>query len=123
MDQPTFRFCPTCGGSLDTRLLKAGDPQRLVAQGPPLGMSDEAPGAGDAPWKSGEDLLVLFTDGIVDARNAAGDRLGEEKVLRSIGRSRSKEPDAILRSVFEMLRKHTGGAPSADDLTLLVMRG
>jgi len=101
----------------------SGDPQRLVAQGPPLGMSDEAPGAGDAPWKSGEDLLVLFTDGIVDARNAAGDRLGEEKVLRSIGRSRSKEPDAILRSVFEMLRKHTGGAPSADDLTLLVMRG
>jgi 8-oxo-dGTP diphosphatase len=30
MDQPTYRFCPTCGGSLDTRLLKAGDPHRLV---------------------------------------------------------------------------------------------
>ena len=100
----------------------SGDPRRLVAQGPPLGMSDDAPGSGDAPWKAGEDLLVLFTDGIVDARNGAGDRLGEEKVLRVIGRARSKEPDAILRRVFDMLGEHTGGAPSADDLTLLVMR-
>jgi ADP-ribose pyrophosphatase YjhB (NUDIX family) len=30
MDHPTYRFCPTCGGSLDTRLLKPGDPHRLV---------------------------------------------------------------------------------------------
>jgi len=75
------------------------------------------------PWHFTEDLLVLFTDGIVDARNSAGDRLGEEKVLRVIGRARSKEPDAILRRVFDMLGEHTGGAPSADDLTLLLMRG
>jgi len=26
----TFRFCPSCGGSLDSRSLKAGDPVRLV---------------------------------------------------------------------------------------------
>jgi ADP-ribose pyrophosphatase YjhB (NUDIX family) len=25
-----FRFCPVCGGELETRLLKAGDPERLV---------------------------------------------------------------------------------------------
>ena len=25
-----FRFCPACGGSLEPRLLKAGDPKRLV---------------------------------------------------------------------------------------------
>ena len=26
----TYRYCPTCGGALESRLLKAGDPQRLV---------------------------------------------------------------------------------------------
>ncbi len=26
----TFRFCPACGGSLDSRSLKTGDPDRLV---------------------------------------------------------------------------------------------
>jgi 8-oxo-dGTP diphosphatase len=29
-EQPAFRFCPTCGGRLDPRQLKAGEPSRLV---------------------------------------------------------------------------------------------
>ncbi len=28
----TFRFCPTCGGRLSSRLLKEGDPDRLVCE-------------------------------------------------------------------------------------------
>ncbi len=30
LDHSGFRFCPACGGTLESRLLKAGDPQRLV---------------------------------------------------------------------------------------------
>ena len=30
MDHPAYRFCPACGGALESRLLKAGDPERLV---------------------------------------------------------------------------------------------
>jgi ADP-ribose pyrophosphatase YjhB (NUDIX family) len=32
MNEPPFRFCPVCGGHLDERQLKAGDPARLVCQ-------------------------------------------------------------------------------------------
>jgi 8-oxo-dGTP diphosphatase len=28
--EPAFRFCPVCGGPLEVRLLKAGEPERLV---------------------------------------------------------------------------------------------
>jgi 8-oxo-dGTP diphosphatase len=28
--EPAYRFCPTCGGPLEARQLKAGDPSRLV---------------------------------------------------------------------------------------------
>src|SRR5437867_5624598 len=28
--EPAFRFCPACGGPLEARQLKAGDPSRLV---------------------------------------------------------------------------------------------
>lgn len=100
----------------------SGNPRRLAAHGPPLGMTDEAPGANAEPWKKGEDLLVLFTDGIIDVVNVAGERLGEQKVLDVISESRALHPDEILRRVFEMLGDYTGGAPSADDLTLLVLR-
>lgn len=30
MTEPPYRYCPTCGGALEQRLLKAGDPARLV---------------------------------------------------------------------------------------------
>lgn len=99
-----------------------GEPRRLLAQGPPLGMTDAPPEAGAEPWQKGEDLLVLFTDGIIDARDPAGDRLGEEKVLAVISENRAKQPEEILSTVFEMLEDYTGGTASADDLTLVLLR-
>jgi ADP-ribose pyrophosphatase YjhB (NUDIX family) len=30
MHTPEFRFCPVCGGRLEARILKAGEPERLV---------------------------------------------------------------------------------------------
>jgi sigma-B regulation protein RsbU (phosphoserine phosphatase) len=99
-----------------------GKPRRLEAHGPPLGMSEEVPGAAAEQWKKGEDLLVLFTDGVSDARSPTGERLGEAKVLDVITRNRSKPPDEILQLVFAMLNEHTGGAPSDDDLTVLLLR-
>jgi len=99
-----------------------GAPRRLQAHGPPLGMSDEPPGVATETWKKGEDLLVLFTDGIIDVRSPTGDRLGEAKVLEVVSANRLQQPDEILRHVFEMLDDHTAGAPSDDDLTLLVLR-
>ena len=32
MHEPSFRFCPVCGGELDSRLLKATEPERLVCR-------------------------------------------------------------------------------------------
>ncbi|MDO8502251.1 MAG: SpoIIE family protein phosphatase [Gemmatimonadaceae bacterium] len=99
-----------------------GAVRRLAADGPPLGLSDEAPGAQSVPWQKGKDLLVLFTDGIVDSRNAAGARLGESAVLDVILGNRSKAPGEIVAAVFDLLHRHSGDVPSPDDLTLLVLR-
>ena len=29
-DAPAYQFCPCCGATLDSRILKAGEPPRLV---------------------------------------------------------------------------------------------
>lgn len=101
---------------------KNGTARRLNADSPPLGLSDQVPGAESMPWRKGEDILVLFTDGIVDSRNAAGDRIGEQPVLDVIVGNRAMSPSAIVDSVFALLSAHSGDAPSPDDLTLLVLR-
>lgn len=100
----------------------SGELERLPALDPPLGMVDSAPGGVTRPWARGEDLLLLFTDGVSDARNRTGGRLGEEAVLDIVQRHRGETPATILERIFQTLAQHTGDAPLRDDLTVVVLR-
>lgn len=99
-----------------------GSFERLPASDPPLGMADGRPATHCRKWTRHADLLVLFTDGITDARNGAGVRLGEERVLETIVKHRKRPPREILQQVFDVLDEHTAGAPRRDDLTLVVLK-
>jgi phosphoserine phosphatase RsbU/P len=99
-----------------------GSFERLAATDPPLGMGESRPATVRRPWDSKGDLLVLFTDGISDARNRAGDRLGEARILETIKKHRARDPQEILEKIFEMLGKHVGRTPLRDDLTLVLLK-
>ena len=98
------------------------EPERLGAIDPPLGMSDDAPSSRTVAWTAGVDLLVLFTDGITDALNEAGQPMGERRVLDTIKRHAAESPAEIVERVFDALREHAGDIPPRDDLTLVVLR-
>jgi sigma-B regulation protein RsbU (phosphoserine phosphatase) len=100
-----------------------GDFVRLAASNPPIGMDDRQPATVSRDWSPKEDLLVLFTDGVSDARNVEGERLGEEKVLAAIREHRTREPREILDRVMAVIDAHTAGAPRRDDLTVVLARG
>jgi phosphoserine phosphatase RsbU/P len=99
-----------------------GEIARLSAESPPLGMTEDVPHASSIEWKKGSDLLILFTDGISDARDATDARLGEERVLEIIAANRTLPTPQILEAVFTMLRGHIGTVRIRDDLTLVVLR-
>jgi sigma-B regulation protein RsbU (phosphoserine phosphatase) len=99
-----------------------GAVERLAALDPPLGMVTDPPRGLTRPWRRGEDLLVLFTDGISDARDRQDVRLGEQVVLDAIVEHRALPPKAIVQRVFDLLDAHTGGAALRDDLTLVILR-
>ena len=99
-----------------------GEIERLPAMDPPLGMSEEHPSISTLPWALDEDLLVLFTDGVSDARNRLDQRLGEQRILDTVRANRAAEPESILEQVIEMLDQHRGEVPPRDDLTLVVLR-
>jgi sigma-B regulation protein RsbU (phosphoserine phosphatase) len=72
-------------------------------------------------WKPGN-RLVFFTDGVVDARNEAGDRLTEEAVLGTLAHvPQGATPDDILSRVFTHLETHVGQTPLRDDCTVVVV--
>ena len=100
-----------------------GGEERLPALDPPLGMSADPPSARERPWKAGEDLLLLFTDGISDTRDRHNARIGEEPILDIARRHRTEEPGRLLDRLFATLSAHAGDTIRRDDLTLLVARG
>jgi len=95
---------------------------RLEASDPPIGMTENLPATVSRVWIPKRDLLVLFTDGVSDARNRAGEALGETRVLEAIRAHRDAEPSEILARVMEVVDEHTGGAPRRDDLTVVLAR-
>jgi sigma-B regulation protein RsbU (phosphoserine phosphatase) len=72
------------------------------------------------PWQKGKDLLVLWTDGLVDAANEAGESYGEPRLLECLTAHRSESPDAIVNAILS--DTEVFGVRPVDDRTLLVMR-
>ncbi|HET7631580.1 MAG TPA: GAF domain-containing SpoIIE family protein phosphatase [Gemmatimonadaceae bacterium] len=99
-----------------------GSAERLRALDPPLGMGGEAPAVDSRKWDAAGDLLVLFTDGVSDARNHRGERFGEELVLDLVRRHRTEGAEAIVDRIFRELHGFLGDARVPDDLTVVVVR-
>ena len=99
-----------------------GTADRLTANDPPLGLGSSAPKSVARPWHRGSDLLLLFTDGISDARDDSGAVLGEARVLDVVRARRAEAPSRIVDGVFALLEGHMGTVPPADDQALVVLR-
>ncbi|MBM3908465.1 MAG: SpoIIE family protein phosphatase [Gemmatimonadetes bacterium] len=98
-----------------------GDAERLAATDPPLGLADDAPHAASRGWAA-DDLLVLFTDGISDARSSQKKRLGEQAVLEVVKARRADPAWRIVDGVFALVEGHMGAMPPRDDQAIVVLR-
>lgn len=68
------------------------------------------------------DALVLFSDGVTEAQNEAGDELDEPGLREVLRDSSSMSAAEIIDRVFEAIDRFAGGAPQFDDITLLVVK-
>ena len=103
------------------RVPATGLPERLDATSPPLGLASIGTiQRRQLAWHRGSDLLVLWTDGLVDARNADGEAFGEQRLIDAVSAHRGEVPEAIVKAV--MAQADEFGAQPTDDRTLLVLR-
>ena len=70
------------------------------------------------------DALVLYTDGIFEARDAAGDLYGEERFHASVEAHAQRGAGAkeLLAGLLADLEAFVGQRPMDDDVTCLVVR-
>lgn len=68
------------------------------------------------------DSLFLYTDGLTEIFNAAGDEYGMKRVRSLASRHASADPDQMLSACLDEIHNFAPGGKSTDDLTLLVLR-
>lgn len=77
--------------------------------------------SGRLPLAAG-DVLAMYSDGITEAENDAGEEFGEERLRRTMERMRTSPAAEIIREISAAVEEWTGGAPPSDDRTLLLMK-
>jgi sigma-B regulation protein RsbU (phosphoserine phosphatase) len=68
------------------------------------------------------DLLILFTDGINEAQNEAGDQLGLERLLSIAQRLPAGSAAAAGPELMAAVAQFRGNAPAKDDATVVALR-
>ncbi len=110
-----------CGHNPPLLLRANGELERLCATATVLGLFKE--------WKCGieeislrpGDTLLVYTDGVTEAPNSAGEEFGEAR-LEEMFRSHHREPvNALLARILDAVQKFSG-ASQADDLTLFIAK-
>lgn len=122
LDVPTRRLIFVNAGHMPPVLLRAsGEIEFLEEGGIPLGLFD------DPRYKEGftrmraGDTLVLFTDGVTEAANAADEAYGMERLVDAVRRLQPASARAICDGIIEDVRAFSGPR-AADDQTILVLK-
>ncbi|HEY7449567.1 MAG TPA: SpoIIE family protein phosphatase [Vicinamibacterales bacterium] len=96
--------------------------KRLESGGPFIGAFERAMFGEETLQLEPGDLLVAFSDGVTEARNADGQEFGEDRLLACIEGHRALAPAALLDSLLDTVQQFSAGAGQRDDLTALVLR-
>lgn len=67
------------------------------------------------------DMLVIYSDGITDAQNVAGDFFGEQRLSAVLTENYGRHAQAVVDAVLAEVRAFVGDAPQFDDITLMVL--
>ena len=93
---------------------------RLHVGGPVLGVLPDARYEQAKLQISPGDLLVMYSDGLVEAINSRGEEYGEGRLRELLSTVIEKSADDIRRAILASLAAFSGTAELRDDLTIVV---
>lgn len=68
------------------------------------------------------DMLIYFTDGLIEAENSAGAAYGLARVEQTLLLAAGRSAEAVLESVIADVEAFCAGRPLLDDLTVVIVR-
>ena len=70
----------------------------------------------------GNDVLVIYSDGITEAMNSRRIEFGETRLFHTITKNRTLSSDTIINQVIQAVNSHFDSAPQNDDMTIVLIK-
>jgi sigma-B regulation protein RsbU (phosphoserine phosphatase) len=121
---PTYRSLVYAGAGHEAYLLHAtGHRNRLRSTSLPLGLAKDTviPQGAEIVLDDG-DVLVLFTDGILEAHSRCGEQFGIDRTIEAVIANHGKPAREILDDLSETVRRFRGQIPQEDDMAAVIVR-
>lgn len=115
-----FKYCNA--GHEPAILFSNGHFSTLDTEGFPVGSMIMATYSEGSLVLNQDDLVLLFTDGLIESKNNSGKYLGHAQVkkwLSKLDKSSSKE---IITTIFDQVTRFSIGVPQHDDLTVVALK-
>ena len=100
---------------------KTGEIEKLEATSMPVGLVAGAPFVLAHRDLAPGDRIVLYTDGVTEAQNEAGDFFGRKRLREAVQSAGGADCAELHATIQSAILDFTAGAEQADDLTLVVV--
>jgi sigma-B regulation protein RsbU (phosphoserine phosphatase) len=94
---------------------------QLEPSGPPVGIFPDTIYRESTVELSRGDLILAYTDGVIEALNPEGDEWGTRGLLAAVAKCDAERPDEIVEAIFASLDDFSQGRQT-DDATVAVVR-
>jgi len=123
LNPATGQLCYLCAGH-NPPLLKREDGtfERLASDNIPLGIELEEDYKIRTTFVKPGDTLVIFTDGVTEARNEADEEFGENRLVSLLQATGEERSALTLSGIMKSIDEFVGTAPQHDDITCLIVR-
>jgi sigma-B regulation protein RsbU (phosphoserine phosphatase) len=127
LDGGTLDYCSA--GHPPALLLRSGGEleagswqlETLSEGGMLLGMTDDAPFRSARVELGAGDLLLAYSDGVIEAHNEADEEFGEERLEAQLRRAAGASAEGVLFSVLAAVQDFAAPHPLADDTSVVVV--
>jgi HAMP domain-containing protein len=68
------------------------------------------------------DRVVIYTDGVTEAKSPAGEEFGEQRVIQIMSQCSGRPSQEFLNTLVQAIESHTQSSVQQDDITLITFR-
>ena len=121
-EEATHTLTYTNAGHLSPMLVRGDDVQMFDSTGTVVGAFPAARYEERTVLLEHGDILVAYTDGVVEPENAYGEMFGEERFKDLIVKYAREDSSEIIARTMEAVVQWTGSSELQDDMTMVVAR-